>query len=72
MVVGGMSRRAILSVVARGGFTAVLSECSAPARGPAVPMDLATKATVLGMPNERFLPFHGTGPLEAEFSVAVD
>jgi predicted acylesterase/phospholipase RssA len=27
---------------------------------------------VLGIPNERFFPFHGTEPLEAEFSAAVD
>jgi predicted acylesterase/phospholipase RssA len=72
MVVGGMSRRAILGVVATSGFTAVLSGCSTPARGPAVPMGLTTKATVLGIPNERFFPFYGTGPVEAEFSAAVD
>jgi predicted acylesterase/phospholipase RssA len=72
MVVGGMSRRAILGVVATSGFTAVLSGCSAPGRGPAVPMGLTTKATVLGIPNERFFPFYGTGPVEAEFSAAVD
>jgi predicted acylesterase/phospholipase RssA len=72
MVVGGMSRRAILSVVATSGFTAVMPGCSTPARGPAVPMGLTTKATVLGIPNERFFPFYGTGPVEAEFSAAVD
>jgi predicted acylesterase/phospholipase RssA len=72
MVVGGMSRRAILSVVATSGFNAVLSGCSTLARGPAVPMGLTTKATVLGIPNERFFPFYGTGPVEAEFSAAVD
>lgn len=39
-------------------------------RGPAVPMDRTTQASVLGVPNERFFPFYGTEPLEAEFQLA--
>ena len=41
-----------------------------PLRGPAVPMARTTKASVLGIPNERFFPFYGTGPIEAEFQAA--
>lgn len=72
MAIGGMNRRSILQVVAAGGLAAALPGCSTPARGPAVPMDRTTQATVLGIPNERFFPFYGTEPLEAEFSAAVD
>ena len=39
-------------------------------RGPAVPMDRTTQASVLGVANERFFPLYGTEPLEAEFQAA--
>jgi predicted acylesterase/phospholipase RssA len=55
-----------------GGFAAMLPACSTPTRGPAVPLGRTTQATVLGIPNERFFPFYGTEPLEAEFQAAVD
>ena len=55
------------------GFTtgglAVLAGCS-PTRGTAVPIEQTQDATVLGVPNERFFPFYGTDPLEAEFQAA--
>jgi predicted acylesterase/phospholipase RssA len=35
-----------------------------------VPSDRTTQATVLGVRNERFFPFYGTEPLEAEFVAA--
>jgi hypothetical protein len=37
-----------------------------------VPIGRATKASVLGLPNERFFPLSGTEPLEAEFAAAAD
>ena len=36
-----------------------------------MPLDRTTQATVLGVPNERFFPFHGTEPLEAKFAAAA-
>jgi predicted acylesterase/phospholipase RssA len=70
--IGVLRRRAILHCAAASGFAAVLPGCSLPDRGPAVPLSRTTQATVLGIPNERFFPFYGTGPLEAEFSAAAD
>jgi predicted acylesterase/phospholipase RssA len=67
-----MTRRAALHIVAAGGLAAVLPGCSTPGRGPAVPLGSTTRATVLGIPNERFFPFYGTEPIEAEFSAAAD
>lgn len=65
-------RRGLLHVATAGGVSAVLAGCSLPARGTAVPIGRTTEATVLGVPNERFFPFYGTAPLEAEFAAAVD
>src|ERR1700704_657090 len=57
------------------GFTtgglAVLAGCSPPTRGTAGPIEQTQHATVLGVPNERFFPFYGTDPLEAEFQAAA-
>ncbi|MGD0102697.1 MAG: patatin-like phospholipase family protein [Rhodopila sp.] len=47
-----------------------MSGCARPVRGPAVPMERTTQASVLGVPNERFFPLYGTEPLEAEFQAA--
>jgi predicted acylesterase/phospholipase RssA len=69
---GGLQRRAVLRLAAAGGVAAALPGCSTPVRGPAVPPSLTTRATVLGLPNERFFPFYGTEPLEAEFTAAAD
>ena len=63
------SRRSLFGV-AGGGFAATLPGCTAPARGPAVPMERTTQASVLGVVNERFFPLYGTEPLEAEFQAA--
>ena len=52
------------------GCLAVLAGCSR-TRGTAVPIDQTQHATVLGVPNERFFPFYGTDPLEAEFQAAA-
>jgi hypothetical protein len=69
--IGGLRRRAILNFAAASGVAGVLPACSTPARGPAVPLDRTTQATVLGIPNERFFPLHGMEPLEAEFTAAT-
>jgi predicted acylesterase/phospholipase RssA len=64
------SRRDFFGSVAGSGLSALLSGCSLPIRGPAVPMGRTTQASVLGIPNERFFPVYGTEPLEAEFQAA--
>jgi Patatin-like phospholipase len=69
---GYLRRRVMLRFAAASGFAGVLPRCSTPARGPAVPLGRTTQATVLGVPNERFFPFYGTEPMEAEFTAAVD
>ena len=48
----------------------LLPGCALPERGPGVPAGEATRATVLGLPNERFFPVFGAAPLEAEFAAA--
>jgi hypothetical protein len=62
------SRRSFFGFTSGG--VAVLAGCS-PTRGTAVPIDQTQHATVLGVPNERFFPFFGTDPLEAEFQAAA-
>jgi predicted acylesterase/phospholipase RssA len=57
-------------MAAAGGIAAVLPGCATPQRGPPVPMEGTTRASVLGVPNERFFPLYGTEPLEAEFQAA--
>jgi predicted acylesterase/phospholipase RssA len=49
-----------------------LSACATPTRGPAVPRDQTARASVLGIPNARFFPGLGTGPITAEFNAAVE
>jgi predicted acylesterase/phospholipase RssA len=66
-----LARRHLFSL-AGGGLAALLPGCSTPVRLPAVPTGRVTEATVLGIPNERFFPFHGIAPLENEFYAAAD
>lgn len=66
-----LSRRRLVGLAASGGVAALLPSCAAPERGQSVPMGQASHATVLGLPNERFFPATGVGPLEAEFVAAV-
>ncbi len=61
------SRRAALLLGA-----ASLPACAALERGPAVPRDKTLRATVLGLPNERFFPGQGSGPITAEFMAAME
>ena len=65
-------RRDLLGIAAGGGAAALLAGCSLPARGTAVPIGRTTQASVVGLPNERFFPLQGTGPLEVEFAAAAD
>ena len=67
-----LHRRGFFGLAAGGGAAVFLAGCSLPSRGTAVPIGLTAQATVLGVPNERFFPFYGTKPLEAEFLAAVD
>src|SRR4051812_14491671 len=63
------SRRSLFGMAAAGGIAAVLPGCTTPQRGPAVPMERTTQASVLGVPNKRFFPLYGAKPLEAEFQL---
>lgn len=65
------SRRNVLRLVAGGAAATALSGCDLPDRGPPVPLGSTTKATVLGLKNERFFPASGAGPLESEFMAAM-
>ncbi len=69
---GPRSRRDVLRLAAGGALAASLPGCALPERGPPVPIDRTGEATVLGIPNERFFPFKGIDPLEAEFVAAMD
>src|SRR3954469_10050686 len=61
------SRRTILRGVAGGTLAATLPACASPERLPAVPTGQAGRASVLGVPNERFFPASNVGALEKEF-----
>lgn len=65
------SRRTLFGIAAGGSISALLAGCAAPDRGTAVPANLTTKATVLGLPNERFFPFFGSEPLFHEVVAAI-
>ena len=70
-VPGTYSRRRLFGLAAAGSVTALLPGCASPERGSPVPRTGTTKASVLGLPNERFFPLASTAPLEAEFVAAV-
>lgn len=65
------SRRGIFGIAASAGAVALLPGCAIPGRGPGVPLGQVAKASVLGLPNERFFPLLGAEALEAEFMAAV-
>ncbi len=68
---GSRSRRSFCGIAA-GGVAALLAGCNLPVRGTAVPISRTTHASVLGVPNERFFPFYGIEPLEAEVAAAAE
>jgi predicted acylesterase/phospholipase RssA len=61
----------LLQGAAACGFAGALSGCTTLARGTAVPLDHTTKASVLGIANERFFPLYGTEALEEEAVAAA-
>lgn len=67
------SRRALLGLAAGGGVAAALPGCAIPTRLPAVPRGQASRATVLGVPNERFFVAEPGGgeAIQQEFLAAV-
>jgi predicted acylesterase/phospholipase RssA len=67
-----LSRRRLFKLAAGGGLTAALPSCAAPERGTPVPVALSNRATVLGLPNERFYPVAQAKELDAEFIAALD
>jgi predicted acylesterase/phospholipase RssA len=69
---GMQDRRGLVRVAVSGGIAALFAGCSLPVRGTAVPIGRTSGASVLGVPNERFFPLYGTGPLEIEFAAAID
>lgn len=48
-----------------------LSACSLPVREAAVPRGNFARATVLGLPNERFFPEQGSAAITAEYQAAI-
>src|SRR3954447_2510203 len=66
-----ISRRHVLGMTAGGSIATLLTGCGTFERGPAVPKSGTLKASVLGLPNERFFPASGTDALEAEYKAAV-
>lgn len=65
------SRRRALGLLAAGFTASALPGCSAPERGTPVSPGETTRATVLGLANERFFPAQGIGPFEQEFLAAM-
>jgi len=66
------SRRRLFSLAGSSSLAALLSGCGTLDRGSPVPRTATLKASVIGLPNERFFPMVGTDPLEAEFVAALN
>jgi hypothetical protein len=64
------SRRNLFRLAAGGALVSAMPGCALPDRGPPVPVGRMAEASVVGIPNERFFPATGSGPLEAEFRAA--
>jgi hypothetical protein len=65
------SRRNFLKIGAAGAATSLLPGCGSIDRGTSVPTTQTFKASVLGLPNERFYPTVGVEALEDEFEAAA-
>ncbi len=63
---GWRSRRSLFRIAVSAGTAALLPGCATPERGPAVPLGQVAKASVLGLPNERFFPLLEVDTLGAE------
>lgn len=68
--ISGAGRRAMLRLGGLGALAA-LPGCALPERGPAVPKTNRFEASVLGLPNERFLLPTGYAAMEQEYAAAV-
>jgi predicted acylesterase/phospholipase RssA len=66
-----LSRRTIFRVMAGGCLAVSLPACSTPERSAPVPAGLSSRATVLGIANERFYPVAQSRELEGEFMAAM-
>ena len=62
-----LGRRGLLGLAASAGSVILLPGCTLPERGAAVPKFGTTRATVLGIHNERFFPITDSVGLEKEF-----
>jgi predicted patatin/cPLA2 family phospholipase len=67
-----LSRRGAFRVMAGGCLAVSLPACSAPERIAPVPANLASRASVLGVANERFYPVAQSKELDAEFMRAME
>jgi len=65
------TRRHFLRIAAAGTGSSLLGACGGIDRGTPVPTGQAQRASVLGLPNERFFPMSGTEGLEQEFVAAA-
>ena len=72
MIAPPLSRRALFALAAPATATA-LPGCAPLVRGPAVPRGRVADATVLGLPNERFIGLtpQGGARMDAEFTAAI-
>ncbi len=64
------TRRYFLRIAAAGTGSSLLGACGGLDRGTPVPTGQAQRASVLGLPNERFFPMSGAEGLEQEFVAA--
>lgn len=67
-----LSRRGLFRVMAGGCLAVSLPACSAPERGAPVPTGLSSRASVLGIANERFYPVAQSKALDGEFMAAME
>ncbi|MDF3072974.1 MAG: hypothetical protein K0S54_641 [Alphaproteobacteria bacterium] len=67
-----LSRRGVLRAMAGGCLAVSLPACSTPERVAPVPANLASRASVLGIANERFYPIAQSKALDAEYFAAME
>lgn len=67
-----LGRRSLGRLAGTAGLLGFGTGCGPVERGTAVAAHEAARATVLGIPNERFFPAQGIDPFEKEFLAAMD
>ena len=65
------TRRHILQISIAGAGGSLLGACGGLERGTPVPTGQTQRASVLGLPNERFFPVGGANGLDGEFVAAA-